>query len=623
MNRLFVLFLTLFLCGTGSLFANANAALSHLSDTLKANKYAFTPAVKKAYLAYGFAKAKEDAGAQINQATWGWFYKNPDVMSAALAADYPFNPKILINFQRLALPWSSRPHIVSKWKQLILAFAIRYRNDALEIDRLEDWDPEELMKLVLANGSYAWQTDAMLPKLTDEETTFTKWLMGPQNLTDKRPRRRIFDLMEITVNEINIMGEGRFRITKFPRWDTVAVAGKLFPLYVNGTPTHQRALALQMWRWEKNPLRSGAAVNLEKAEWPILLYLTALDPIDEGQFLFGMFLKKKVLPALGLGQVLVQGGRPAEIAKRTPENRPVYYAKSKWNPKKDIRLYNTAKKDQGGKMQAFGWRTIGQPASAVGAPPGGKFYYTGKSRQYGTFFESAIEEDGATVDNFLRIETADPSYPIKGNTQVANMIGLAVTVSQGLDSFEDGRMAINLASLVPGLTREQQQMVLESAFVNSPLDGNVLYRLADFYYKSNDHDATVRMLWAARQYFATVVGKSVTDGLRRSAQAKVAKIMKDKPMLSAANAPVIPLGTLTKLYTDRMGWFHYVCSEIVRRNFEKRPGNKTAIRHSAELLKAEHQYQLKCCGKGGPASPIERRTKMMQKLVNEYNQDSK
>lgn len=602
--------------------SNAATELTKLNTVLTQNHFKFTPAVKKAYLNYGFVFCKEKTGLQINQATWNWFSQNPDIMQATLAAAYPIDPKILINFQRLALPINKNK--VRIWKQLILAYAIRYRSTHLEIDRLEDWDPVGLMKLVTQSGNFPWQTDDMLPKLTEEEELFTKWLTGPQNLTDKRPKQRIYDLMNIAVHEINVVGEGRFRLTKFPQWDNVALAGKLFPLYLDGTPTHQRSLALKIWRWENNINKNKADFDMAKGEWPILMYLADLDPIDESQFIWDYYLRHKVIPPMGMGAVLVQGGREAEILKRTPANRPVYYKESNWHPKKFIRVYNTAKKDQGGKGYAFAKRATCTPASAVGAPPNGIFYFTGTPNNYGTYFQCAIQEDLAKVDNFLRVETVDLNYPHNGSqTVVYDQMGLAVTLSQGLEAFEDSRMALHLSKTIPSLTHEQRISLLESAVIINPLNADVLYSLAALYREKKDYDATTRLLVAVRRYYGAVLGKPVSSGAYRKGISDAKKILTGDPFVNTSVAPKIPLKMLNAQYKDNFGWIHHVCAEIILANFSVRPSNKESLMRNYQALKAELDYQLKCCGEGGKSSPIERRTKALRRLVNQYKHDSK
>lgn len=599
-------------------------SMQGVQDALIKSKFTFSPTVRKAYMDYNTAVCKDAVKGQINAETWSWLKQNPQILSAAYAAETPVNPRILVNFQRLALPFEKTK--VRNWSQLILAYAIRYAHTDLEIDRLEgDWNPEQLMRLVAQYGDYAFQSDSDLPKLTDEEQSLVKWLTGPQNLTDKRPKFKIADLMDVSVHEINIMAEHKIKLTKFPNWENVALAGKIFPLYVDGTPTHQRSLASVIWRWERHPFPRKAEFDPYRSEWPILLYLTDLDHLDETLFLWDYFVEKRQMAPIGLGQMIYKG-RPIDLKERgDPTTRRLYYNPSKWHPDKLLRKYNsrTFKKDEGGKQVTLGKRSICVPSSMLESPEG-HMYWTGSKGFYGVYFISAVQEDVATITNLIgRIETADPQYPLtaKSNSMIFEYeaIGLAATLSQGVSSYENVRLALGICREMKDLSASHKITFLESVFMKSPLNSDLIYTLANLYQQENRRADLIRMLVAVRAYFAEVnTGKPLTRAVINNGVSAVKKVFAARVTVSATNAPKIPISSLGKQYSDSFGWIHHVCTEAVLFNFREIPTNPEAKAESLAFLEAEKAYLLACCGEGGTASPIGRRNKEVNDLINTY-----
>ena len=356
-----------------------------VDQALRAADGAFTPAVRAAYLEYVVAVTQAKYGPnKINEATWRWLRQRPAVLSAAAAAEWPANPNILLNFQRMGLALG--PQGLDKWRQLALAYAIRHRAEPFPIDRAKEaWDPARLERLVSETrkgkgGDFALLSEEDFPEVTAEERALGEWVAGPQSLISTRPPLTIPELMAMPLHEINMMVRKKPddppMLTKFPNWENVALGGRIHPPYVDCTPTPQRAALLKIWRNGRIPARTANRPDfrMERAEWPILLYLADLAQIDETSFLFAQFVKHKEIPALGLGQA-VMGGGGANLDTKSPTFR---YARSNWHPDKFIRIYNGSKKDQGGRSWAWGLNAVNVPATPVAAPPDGKFWFTGQ-----------------------------------------------------------------------------------------------------------------------------------------------------------------------------------------------------------------------------------------------------
>ncbi|MEG2062958.1 MAG: hypothetical protein RR007_04760 [Kiritimatiellia bacterium] len=607
----------LLFCCTLSLLTVTNGAtatvptpketLETLSATLKKTEYVFTPEVRQAYFNYAEAVIREKYGpTKINDATWKWIKQRPQILSAVIAGDYPLNPNILLNFQRLCLALG--PVRADQWRQLLLAYAIRYRHELFPIDRgREEWNPARLEKLITQKkgmgGGFVFQDEENLPPATDEEKRLGKWLAGPQSLTLTRPKMTIPDLLDLPLHEINIITRKKPdeppMVTKFPNWTNVALWGELFPIYTDCTPTPQRAVLMKIFRNGRIPPKSDRpAFNMAKADWPILLYLADLDEIDETSFIFNYFVTNRQVAPLGLGEKAASNGS-SEITEDDPAFQ---YAKSNWNPKKFIRVYNGKKKDQGGKSWAWGMNAVNVPATSVGAPPNGKFYYTGERGNYSYFMscaDNAFTGTGSSATWLLRkVESVDPSRPLSGSIQHIYFLGLAATLNQGVQAYEDAHMILNLIDLL-SLSKMARTALLESAFRQNPLDGDILYRLAAEYRSQGDAKSTIKMLNAARSYAATGLKRPVSVSGCKSARNAIAKILKD-PEPSFQGVPVISV--------NLSPWFFLTCSDITLK-FLRDTGSADKA-----LFRDELDYEQKAASGCGD-KPIVRAIESLQELV--------
>ena len=595
---------------------SSKAAKEALNATLKKADDNFTPAVRQAYLNYTEAVIREKYGPnKINDATWKWVKQRPYVLSAVAAAEYPVNPNILLNFQRLGLALG---HVkLDQWRQLALAYAIRWRDQVFPIDRVDAaWDPQRLERLVSdmkkgKGGDFALLSDEDYPEVSEEERRLGEWLAGPQSISSTRPPLTIPELMKMPLHEINIMVRKKPddppMLTKFPDWDNVAFGGKLIPPYVDCTPTPQRALLMKIFRNSRIPGKTNRPpFKMEQSEWPILLYLADLAQIDETSFIFNYFVTHKEIPPLGLGQKKSSTGQN----DMTPSDPVFKYSRSNWHPDKMIRIYNGSAKDQGGRSWAWGLNAVNVAATAVAAPPDGKFYYMGGKGNY-TYFMSCADNsftgEGSSAAWYLPPprDKADSSptrahqpYSSAGvGVRHRHFMGLATTLNQGLQEFEDTAMAMWTCDLL-NLPTLRRRSLLESAFRMNPLNEELLYRLATEYRTASDAAATVKMLNAARAYAAIGLKLPVTASGAKTARGNMAKFLKGEPTYKGV--PVVSV--------DRSPWFFLTCADISIQYLRDHNGN--GKEHFVEELAYLQQAAAGCGDK-----PILRAIETLQGLL--------
>lgn len=584
------------------------AAKQALEAALKQSEYAFTPAVRQAYMDYAEAVIRAKYGPnKINETTWKWVKQRPQILSAVAAATSPINPNILLNFQRLGVALG--PVKLDQWRQLALAYAIRYRDTLFPIDRVKEaWDPARLERLVSEKrkgkgGDFALLAPEDYPKVSEEERRLGEWIAGPQSLVNTRPPLTIPELQEMPLHEINMMvrlkPDDPPMLTKFPKWENVALGGKIYPPYVDCTPTPQRALMMKIYRNPRIPPKTDRPpFKMEKSDWPILLYVADLAEIDETSFLFGYFVSTKAVPALGLGQQKTATGQ----ADMTPKDPNFRFARSNWHPDKVIRIYNGIKKDQGGRSWAWGLNALNVAATAVAAPPDGKFYFMGERGNYYTYLtcaDNAYTGVGSSAQWHLpKAETVNPAEPVSGMVRHNFFLGLAPTLNQGLQAYEDGRMALGIIDLLnPG--KLQRTALLESVFLQNPLHGDVFYRLAAEYRQANDLTGTLRLLTTARAYAALGLKRPVTAGSAKNARGAALKQWKiEQPTYQG----------LQTISVDSSPWFFMLCSDVAVEFLRHNNGK------GKEALRAELAYE-EAAAKGCGDKPIERALQNLRDLT--------
>lgn len=592
------------------------AAQEALDAALKKAENTFTPAVRQAYLDYTEAVVREKYGPnKINETTWKWIKQRPQILSAAAAAEFPVNPNIILNFQRLGVALG--PVQMDKWRQMALAYAIRWRDEPFPIDRVDsEWDPRRLESLVSdmrkgKGGDFALLSEEDYPEVSEEEKRLGEWIAGPQSLISTRPPLTIPELMEMPVHEINMMTRKKPddppMITKFPNWDNVAYGGKIMPPYVDCTPSPQRALLMKIYRNTRIPGKSNRPpFRMEQSEWPILLYLADLAEIDETSFIFNYFVTHKEVPPLGLGQKASSTGQ----TDMTPSDPVFIYSRSNWNHKKMIRIYNGSQKDQGGRSWAWGLNAVNVPATAVAAPPNGKFYYMGNKGNYTYFMacaDNSFTGEGSSAAWYLpppRDKTDNkPSgthtpYTSKGEGVLhRHFMGLSTTLNQGLKEYEDTAMAMWTIDLL-NLSANRRTTLLESVFRQNPLNEELLYRLATEYRRTSDVAATIKMLNAARAYAATGLKLPVSPSAAKSARAGVAKVLKGGPTYQGV--PVISV--------QQSPWFFLTCADISIQYLRDNNGK------GKEQFREELAY-LRSAASGCGEKPIARALETLAELV--------
>jgi hypothetical protein len=595
--------------------ASVKEATTALEDVLKKTDYTFTPAVRQAYMDYYEAVTREKYGPnKINETTWKWIKQRPQILSAAAAAEFPANPNVLLNFQRIGLALG---HVqLTKWQQLALAYAIRYRHELFPIDRVDEaWDPQRLERLVSERrksrgGDFALLDEEDFPKVSDEEKRLGEWIAGPQSLVSTRPPLTIPELMDMPVHEINMMTRKKPddppMITKFPNWDNVAIGGKIYPPYVDCKPTPQRAILMKIFRNARIPQKTNRPnFRMDQAEWPILLYLADLAEIDETSFIFNYFVSNKEVPPLGLGQKQTATGQ----ADMTPSDPNFKFARSNWHPNKMIRTYNGIKKDQGGRSWAWGLNAVNVPATAVAAPPDGKFYYMGQKGNYTYYMtcaDNSFTGEGSSADWYLpppRDKT--DNSPTRGRANYSggvgvrhrHFMGLSTTVNQGLQEFEDAAMAMWTIDLL-NLSANRRISMLESVLRQNPLNEELLYRLASEYRRAKDPKATIKMLNAARAYAATGLKLPVSPAGAKTARGSIAKVLKGEATYNGV--PVV--------HVNQSPWFFLTCADISIQYLRDTNGD------GKENFREEVDY-LRKAANGCGDKPIQRAIQTLAELV--------
>lgn len=587
------------------------SAKTRVEEALRQSDYTFTPAVRQAYIHYTEAAIREKYGPKtINNLTWQWVKKHPQVLSAIAAAHYPVNPTILLNFQRAALALGA-PR-TEKWLQLVLAYAIRYRDQPFPVDRVtEAWDPQRLERLVYNNtkgkgGDFALLSEEDFPQdVPEPEKALAEWLVGPQSLVNVRPPFTIPELMDMPLSDINAItrryaGDEKLLQPVLPNWERVALYGRLYPPYVDGTPTPQRAILMKIYRNARIPGKTNRPdFKMEKSDWPILLYLTDLDHIDETSFVFAYFVQEKKIPPTGLGQVKSSSGS-TDMDINDPNFR---FARSNWNPNKFIRIYNGSQKDQGGKSQRWINNALNVPSTVVSAPPDGEFYYMGERGNYTYYLtcaDNAFTGTGSSAPWFLdHIASVNAEVPFSGAVEHIHFIGLAATLNQGLNLYEDARIGLAVLNLInPGKLRRLS--LLESLFEQNPLNQDIFYALASEYRSSADTDATLRLLLAARVYAEQGLKTPLSPSHAKNMRPTINKILTGKLQ---TKPPHIPVDTGTR------AWFFLMCSNVAMQYLRDTNG-KDKSRFVEEL-----NYQRQCVG-SNTDKPLLRALEDFQKLVN-------
>lgn len=583
--------------GAEEVSPSSDEALEDVRKVLREGDFAFSPAVRQAYLAYTEAVIRETYGAgTINEKTWTWVKQRPQILSAVASATYPVEPNILLNFQRIGQALGANR--MDTWRQLALAYAIRYRSEVFPVDRVkEEWNPQRLESLVSnkkkgKGGDFALLTDEDFPEVTEEEERLGKWIAeGQYSITSTRPPLTIPELMNLPISEINVLTR-KFAseapmLTKFPNWDNVAIGGRIYPPDVNGTPTPQRAILMKIFRNGRLPGKTNRPnFQMEKAEWPILLYLTDLDELDETSFFFNFFVTKKEVPPMGLGQRPTVSGS----SDTSPSDPNFHFGRSNFHPRKMIRLYNGSKKDQGGRSWAWGMHALNVAATAVAAPPDGKFHFLGEKGSYSYYLICSDNQHtgiGSSADWYLSAPlTVDNSNPFAaggktfgsgggGKVLHTNFFGLATTLNQGLQEYEDARIGLFIIRAL-SLSANQRIALLESLFLQNPLNQDVFYSLAAEYRQASNATATLKMLAAARAYANAALKTPVTHQSVKSGRSAMAKIWRQD---------AVDMGSIPVVAEKQSPWFYLMCSGVATQFLRDTNGKDKA------LFKAELTYE--------------------------------
>ena len=178
-------------------------------------------------------------------------------------------------------------------------------------------------------------------------------------------------------------------------------------------------------------------------------------------------------------------------------------------------------------------------------------------------------------------------------------MGLAATLNQGLQTYEDARIARAVIDLLK-LSQPRRVALLESVFLMNPLDGDTFNALAAEYRQMKDADKMLRMLTAARAYAEHGLKRPVKSSDVRNGRSAAARAWKAETP-SYQGLPDIPEG--------RSPWFFLLCSDATAQ-FLRDTGGKDKARFRDELAYEQRAAQ------GVGDKPIVRALDTLRQLVN-------
>ncbi len=509
--------------------ATGNDDLRWLDAALHSSGFLFNEKVRQAY--YDHCMRLVAPELHFSEMTWEWLNAHPAVFNAAFALEYPPNPNVIHNFVKLAKLVG--PVYAEKYQQLLIAFAVAYRQEklldsSLAADRYGainsrnfTWDPkrkEELERQVLAQQGWSVNHDVAVPdeaafahdtggRLYQDEADRLKRMKGlhaKYNLGDdqdakqvvnwllKNARTKIYEIMSLNAgafqNKTGIALSNGREPSSLP-WDKIAHVAKRYPPRTDGS-VHEN-LCLRIMRYEEKGAERSKLFPLSKAPWPLLLLLTQKDPLDESTFFWNLYKSKGSVP----------GYATYSFDYTKPEIR---YRDAEWHPDANPRIIQ-----DGGvcgrlsTMAEFAQRSIGTPAQGMGQPGHRAFMtYEYQNDRFRAVMHHSVDTiqvstvgwhlppiygpvtDAKTkLTGFAPMTRANSDGFLRDN--IRWHIGLCEAMNIGLAGWENSRMALLILDLYmankdPELnaTLEQQEALLRSAMLENIANTDVVFRLA-------------------------------------------------------------------------------------------------------------------------------------------------
>lgn len=533
-----------------------NADLRWLDAALFDSGFTFTDEVRQEYFDHCLTIVTPHL--KFSEKTWEWLIEHPAVLNATFALEYPPNPNVIHNFLKLAKLVG--PVYAQKYEQLLIAFAVRYRDQklldsSLSADRYGiisgrnfTWDPkrkEELEQEVSrrhgwsvnhdvtppADGALARDANGNIYKDEREKQRWmqqlhTKFDLGNDNDAKRtvnwlkqNTKTQIYEIMNLSAlqfyNKTGIkLSDGR-EPKKLP-WDAIAHVAGRYPPRMNGSITDN--LCLRIMRYEEKGAERSNLFPLSKAPWPLLLLLTQQDPLDESTYWWTMYKTKGSVP----------GYATYSFDYTKPEIR---YADGNWHPDATPRiLVDGGVCGRLSTMAEFAQRSIGTPAQGMGQPGHRAFmtyayrngkYYAEQHHSVDTIAVSTvgwylppiygpITDEKTKLTGFHKMLPSNSDSYLRDN--IRWHIGLCEAMNIGLASWEDSRMALHILDLYTSAENEwqnasiaQQEALLRTAMLRNTANTDVLFRLAGI--RKGNASKILDLMQGFANYFV-----SVTDG---------------------------------------------------------------------------------------------------------------
>ena len=512
-----------------------DADLRWLDAELFRSGFIFNDRVRTAFFEHCMRKVAPEL--KFSEATWEWLEQNPEVLNATFALEYPPNPNVIHNFVKLAKLVG--PTYATKYKQLLIAFAVKYRDRRLLVGGTPEsgdhqysedgsvmaggrnftWKIErkaELEKLVARKQGWSVNSDvkpithAELAKnsagepFADERDRMnrTNSLHAQFNLSGNKDaeatahwlkqntKTKVYELKSLSTSAfysktgIRLSGEP----SKLP-WDAIAHVAGRYPPRTGGSITDN--LCLRIMRYEEAGAEHSKLFPLSKAPWPLLLLLTQQDELDESTYWWTMYRQKGSVP----------GYATYSFDYTKPEIR---YNDGNWDPNATPRILT-----DGGvcgrlsTMAEFAQRSIGTPAQGMGQPGHRAFMtYSFRNGRYSADMHHSVDSievstvgwhlppfygpvtDSKTkLTGFAKLTGANSNNFERNN--IRWHIGLCEAMNIGLAKWEDSRMALHVldiyehpASGKTGTSKAQNEALLRSAMLLNIANTDIVFRLA-------------------------------------------------------------------------------------------------------------------------------------------------
>lgn len=495
---------------------------------------------------------------KFSEITFEWLKEHPAVLNATFALEYPPNPNVIHNFVKLAKLVG--PVYAEKYEQLLIAFAVKYRNErlldsSLSADRYGmirsrnfTWDPKRKTELEQdvsrrqgwsVNHDVTPPADAALARDTNgnifkDERQKQQWMQTLHSRFDlgndndakrvvnwlkQNSKTKIYEIMSLSAAQFQNKTAIRLSDGREPKalpWDKIAHVAGRFPPRMEGSITDN--LCLRIMRYEEKGAERSNLFPLSKAPWPLLLLLTQKDPVDESTYWWTWYKSKGNVP----------GYATYSFDYTKPEIR---YADGAWHPDATPRiLVDGGVCGRLSTMAEFAQRSIGTPAQGMGQPGhrafmtytyrNGKFY----AEQHHSVDTIAVSTVGwylppiygPVTDQKTKLTGFQKMLPGNSDNYMRDNIrwhiGLCEAMNIGLASWEDSRMALHVLDMYSAqpeawmnASTEQQEALLRSAMLLNIANTDVVFRLAAA--RKGKASKILDLIQGFSNYFV-----SVTDG---------------------------------------------------------------------------------------------------------------